>query len=105
MDDQDLDQWITLDSVMDGGHEISVSHAGGELSALTDMGEEWQELQVLAYSPLFNWLMHYLAAFIVLTTEPATIVQNGAPQLSMSRWRILPMCIWNGATRPLLRGV
>jgi hypothetical protein len=41
--DQDSDQWITLDSVMDGGHELGVSHAGGELSALADMVEEWDE--------------------------------------------------------------
>ena len=46
MNDQDMDEWITLDSVMDGEHEISVSHAGGELSALTDMAEEWKESQV-----------------------------------------------------------
>ena len=104
-DDQDMDEWITLDSVMDGEHEISVSHAGGELSALTDMAEEWKESQVLAYSLLFNWLMYYLAVFIVLTTDPAEIVRSGAPRLSGSRWRTLPMCIWNGATRPLLKGV
>ena len=33
-EEQGSDQWITLDSVMDGKHKLSVSHAGGELSAL-----------------------------------------------------------------------
>jgi len=42
--DQESDQWITVDSVMDGNHKLNVSHAGGELSALTDMAEEWDEL-------------------------------------------------------------
>jgi hypothetical protein len=41
--DQDSNQWITLDSVMDGNHQLNVSHAGGELSALTDMAEDWDE--------------------------------------------------------------
>ena len=40
---QDSDQWVTLDSVMDGDHQLNVSHAGGELSALTDMAEEWDK--------------------------------------------------------------
>jgi hypothetical protein len=41
--DDDPDQWITLDNVMDGEQQLSVSHAGGELSALTDMADEWKE--------------------------------------------------------------
>jgi len=28
---------------MDGNHQLNVSHAGGELSALTDMAEDWDE--------------------------------------------------------------
>ena len=40
-EEQDSDQWITLDSVMDGEHELGVSHAGGELSALVDITQEW----------------------------------------------------------------
>src|SRR5882672_2329588 len=40
----DLGQWVTLDSVMDGQHQLSISHAGGELSALTDVDEEWNKL-------------------------------------------------------------
>jgi hypothetical protein len=43
-DEQDSDQWITLDSVMDGEHELSISHAGGELSALVDIANEWDRL-------------------------------------------------------------
>jgi len=43
-EDQGSDQWITLDSVMDGKHPLNVSHAGGELSALTDMANKWDEL-------------------------------------------------------------
>jgi len=39
----DLDQWVTLDSVMDGQHQLSISHAGGELSALADVDEEWNK--------------------------------------------------------------
>jgi len=35
-----LDQWVTLDSVMDGQHQLSISHSGGELSALTNVDEE-----------------------------------------------------------------
>jgi hypothetical protein len=42
-DEQDSDQWITLDSVMDGEHALSVSHAGGELSALVDIAKEWDK--------------------------------------------------------------
>jgi hypothetical protein len=42
-DDQDSDQWITFDSVMDGEHELSISHEGGELSTLVDIAQEWDQ--------------------------------------------------------------
>ena len=38
-----LDQWVTLDSVIDGQHQLSISHAGGELFALADVDEEWNK--------------------------------------------------------------
>ena len=44
-----LNQWVTLDSVMDGQHQLSLSHAGGELSALTEVDEEWNESCVSSY--------------------------------------------------------
>jgi len=42
-DEQDSDQWVTLDSVMDGEHELSISHAGEELLALVDIAKEWDQ--------------------------------------------------------------
>ena len=43
-DEQDFDQWITLNSVMDGKHELSISHVGEELSTLVDIAKEWDQL-------------------------------------------------------------
>ncbi|KAF8507900.1 hypothetical protein BU17DRAFT_78031 [Hysterangium stoloniferum] len=37
---QDSDDWIMLDEVLYGSHCLEVSHAGGELSALTDLKDK-----------------------------------------------------------------
>jgi hypothetical protein len=44
---QNSNDWIMLDEVLDGSQHLEVSHAGGELSALADLGDEWRKLYVI----------------------------------------------------------
>jgi len=92
-------EWITLDSVMDGKHLLNVSHAGGELSALTDMADEWDELCMssVTYFGFFSLLTYSLAVIsIVSTTGLAEIAQSSTLRLFVSRWWTLLKPIWNG---------
>jgi hypothetical protein len=41
--EQNSDDWIMLDEVLDGSYRLDVSHAGGELSALKDLNDEWRK--------------------------------------------------------------
>lgn len=40
-DNNDQDDWVMYDGVMDGTHELNISHEGGELDALKDIAHEW----------------------------------------------------------------
>lgn len=38
--DDNSQDWIMVDDVLDGTHELNISHEGGELSALQDMADD-----------------------------------------------------------------
>lgn len=38
----DAGDWVMLDDVLDGSHQLNISHEGGELAALEDMSQEWE---------------------------------------------------------------